>query len=394
MPADIAFNNKPNTTVERTYVSSFIEFEDVFQIFLGFKDPEVQYDIKSERRHFKELLCHPRHELCINIVTKPTTNNCKNAKYIVLRPDHFHLELSYQTLWCPVDDSNEVFNKELLKKLFKSMDTEWDRKILRVILSLSRTRKQIDELGMNSDSIIKEQAAVFEYFERQKDVEKEAEELVVKRLQNQQNALMEKLKKVKQQMNLKQDIYTPSQLQDLKDDREDYETRLENVESLLANDTNSARKFKGILTRTCNNLIKQRRLKLRSKGSGRKRLMDENDEKFLEHCIAAKATAHGRRQDSVLYLNNRVKKRDMVRIVNHNRIQRNLKPIRSETAVFNRSMPKNKRSKQAKNHIGMGLFCCKKPPKTEDCANLLTHFCRAHKRMLSENLVALKKYPC
>lgn len=181
-------------------------------------------------------------------------------------------------------------------------------------------------------------------------------------------------------MNLKQEIYTASQLQDLKDDTEDYETRLDNVESLLSHDTNSEKKFKGILTKTCHNLIKQRRLKRRSKGSGRKRLMDENDEKFLEHCIAAKATAHGRRQDSVLYLNHRVKKRDMVKIVNHNRIQRNLKPIRSETSVFNRSRPKNKRSKQAKNHIGMGLFCCKKPPKTEDSDNLLTHFCRAHKK--------------
>ena len=141
-------------TVERTYVSSFIEFEDAFQIFLGFKDPEVQYDIKSERRHFKELLCHPRHGLCIDVVTrpKPTTDNRKNVKYIVLRPDNFHLELFYQTLCGPVDDSNEVLNKELLRKLFKSMDTEWDRKILRVVLSLSRTRKQIDELGMSLDT--------------------------------------------------------------------------------------------------------------------------------------------------------------------------------------------------------------------------------------------------
>ena len=103
------------------------------------------------------------------------------------------------------------------------------------------------------------------------------------------------------------------------------------------------KKIKGSLKRNCNNLIKERRLKLRSKGSGRKRLMDENDEKFLEYCIATKATTHVRRQDSVLYLNHRVKKRDMMRIVNHNRIQRNLKPVRSETSVFNRSRPKNKR---------------------------------------------------
>ena len=166
--------------VERKYASSYIEFEDSFQIFLGFKDPEFQYDIKNERKHFKELLCHPRHGLCINIVTIPRAGNEKAVKYIVLRPENFHLELFYQTLCSSIDDGNELLSKELLRKLFKCVDTEWDQKVLRMVLSLTRTRKQIDELGMNSDSIVKERDAVFEYFERQKDTEKEAEEFVVK----------------------------------------------------------------------------------------------------------------------------------------------------------------------------------------------------------------------
>ena len=37
--------------------------------------------------------------------------------------------------------------------------------------------------------------------------------------------------------------------------------------------------------------------------------MDENDEIFLAKAIENKATAHGRRKDSVLYLNHRVKKK-------------------------------------------------------------------------------------
>ena len=74
------------TIVERKYASSYIEFEDAFQIFLGFKDPEFQYDIKNERKHFNELLCHPKHGLCINIVTIPRVGNEKAVKYIVLRP--------------------------------------------------------------------------------------------------------------------------------------------------------------------------------------------------------------------------------------------------------------------------------------------------------------------
>ena len=48
--------------------------------------------------------------------------------------------------------------------------------------------------------------------------------------------------------------------------------------------------------------------------------------------------------------------------------------------MYNRGRPKNKRSCQAKNHIGAGMFCCKKPPKAEDEGNELVHHQRAHKK--------------
>ena len=52
--------------------------------------------------------------------------------------------------------------------------------------------------------------------------------------------------------------------------------------------------------------------------------------------------------------------------------------IRSATTIYNRSRPKNIRALQAKRHIGKGLFCFKKPPKTEDSYNENTHHQRSH----------------
>ena len=63
---------------------------------------------------------------------------------------------------------------------------------------------------------------------------------------------------------------------------------------------------KRILNRCKKNII---RLKLRKLGSGRTSSMDLTDEQFLVESITEKATAHGRRHDSVMYLNHRVKKR-------------------------------------------------------------------------------------
>ena len=123
------------------------------------------------------------------------------------------------------------------------------------------------------------------------------------------------------------------------------------------------------MQRVQSKLINKRRIGKRRKGAGLHLSLDKIDETFLVQCINDKATAHGRRHDSVLYLNHRVKKKDFVKIVNFSRDKRKLPRIRSASTVYNRGRPKNKRSRQAKNHIGAGMFCCKKPPKAEDEGN-------------------------
>ena len=117
--------------------------------------------------------------------------------------------------------------------------------------------------------------------------------------------------------------------------------------------------------------------------------MDENDEIFLAKAIENKATAHGRRKDSVLYLNHRVKKKDLLKLVNYNREKRSLALLKSVTAVYNRSRPKNIRSAEARNHIGLGLFCCKKPPKAEDSIICLLIFVQCIKRISLESYVKM-----
>ena len=79
---------------------------------------------------------------------------------------------------------------------------------------------------------------------------------------------------------------------------------------------------KRMLNRCKKNTIRERRLKLRKLGSGRKSSMDLIDEQFLVESITEKATAHGRRHDSVIYLKHRVKKKDFLRIVNFSRKRR------------------------------------------------------------------------
>ena len=156
---------------------------------------------------------------------------------------------------------------------------------------------------------------------------------------------------------------------------------------LRANETNAllnkettrdANKFNRARKRVANQLLDENRVKRRKLGAGRPVAIDEEDEHFLAKCIAEKSTTHGRRHDTVMYLNHRVKKRHVLSLVNYNLLQRGKKVIRSATTVYNRSRPNNIRSNEAKRHRGKWLFCCKKPPKTEDDSVETTHHQRAH----------------
>ena len=59
--------------------------------------------------------------------------------------------------------------------------------------------------------------------------------------------------------------------------------------------------------------------------------------------------------------------------------------VRAVSTVLARGKPKRKDSIQAKRHRGQSLFCCKKPPKTEDNETELTHHQRAHVRNAIED---------
>ena len=125
---------------------------------------------RHEKKHFTELVLHLKYGLCVNIVKG------KQKEYLVLRPDNFNLEASYQH--CFTDEGrHEPLDKEFIKNVFSSMDTEWDKKILRVVLGLSRTRKEIDMLGINSDTVLKDRETIDNFFEKCEQLTGEAKKV-------------------------------------------------------------------------------------------------------------------------------------------------------------------------------------------------------------------------
>ena len=101
-----------------------------------------------------------------------------NKKFIVLRPDSFGIEVFLNVI-CPGDNDTEegsvekmVLDTEAVQGIMSTVDTEWDRKVARVILSANRTRSQISKLGIDVDKVKTETSKVhiciillFLYFE-------------------------------------------------------------------------------------------------------------------------------------------------------------------------------------------------------------------------------------
>ena len=93
---------------------------------------------RHTKKHFRELLPHPKYGLCVYFVKHLQT------EYILLRPDSCDYEGFCAELFSKGKDNEiELINKELVSSLISVTDTECDKKVLRVFLGLDRSRRHL-----------------------------------------------------------------------------------------------------------------------------------------------------------------------------------------------------------------------------------------------------------
>ena len=91
-----------------------------------------------------------------------------------------------------------------------------------------------------------------------------------------------------------------------------------------------------------------------------------------------------------MHTNRRVKSGDLLNITNFRLLLKGKKLIKSAMTAWNRSIRETNDRTKPKKNIGKGLFCAKKPPKTEDKHNVNTHYQRAHVRNVQRFLFSDK----
>jgi len=149
------------------------------------------------------------------------------------------------------------------------MDTEWDKRVVKVLLSLTRSKTEVDELGIDSDTTSQDQKYIFEFLEQMKDVEAEAKSNINKNIDKTEERLKSKINKLKFQLSQKSSLWKTYQIDDLKDKIDILEGDLEHTK-LIGKDETKTKTYESKIKRVKNSIIKERRLKLRKLGSGRK----------------------------------------------------------------------------------------------------------------------------
>ena len=365
-------------------IKSWLTFKEAFETFKGY-DPQYHAETSGQYddEYFQRALLHPQYGLCVIIATL-----VRGERLIILRSDdcdlHMLLDLLAKKLKPTQADIQLPLTAELLKTMLSSMDSEWDRKVARVLLGSNRSLSELHNLGMREGDISLWTEEVLNVCKEYENAMLAAEDIVALRLKEKLSKTDERIKNTEAKIKCKEGIWKPDMVDDLREQLEidiersqEYKALLEPVEEKKI--TNKLRQMR---KRQAEQLLESNRLKRRrcGKNVGRPSMLDSDDETFVSKAIEEKATYHGRRHNPIMYTNKRVKVKDLVKIANHRLKQKGKKQIRSATTVWHRSAPRNKRSIQAKRHKFKGLFCTKKPPKTEDKDNENTHHQRAHVR--------------
>ena len=130
---------------------SYMSFDDAFILYLGYSTEKTSASLhlKHEKKRFKELICHPDYGLCVYIVMD---------SYIVLKSDDVDIEEFIESLISVIKNKERTttrldINGNLIKAMLSSMDSKWDKNILRAVIALQRSRNELEQLDFNCHDI-------------------------------------------------------------------------------------------------------------------------------------------------------------------------------------------------------------------------------------------------
>ena len=364
-------------------LKSFLSMQDALELFCGYIPEFTPGPVNKEiNAQFRYLLLNKKVGLCVLIIN----NSICNTSYICLRPEVVNMVGIFEAFindhaskMKSVESERLLFNEQTVNSLLQTMDSEWDKTVAKGFLCANISRSNIARLGLQPDKITQLVDRLKYVGQEVNNTQLAANDIVDFSLNEKADGIKKQIDSMKKNLEQKRNFWPVEAIHQKENNIEDMEKQLQNLHKLLnpvsrEDHQRLKRKRKRVAVKLHeDNRIKRRRLT----NQGAPRLIDSEAEEFVACAVEDKGTCHGRRHNMTMYTNRRVKKQDFLNIANYHLGMKNKKMIKSATTIFNRGKAKHSRSRQALKHIGKNLFCCRKPPKAEDCDNENTHYQRA-----------------
>ena len=129
------------------YGKGYLPFDEAYHIYSSF------FVCDPDKQAFRDKLLEPVHGLNICIVTQP---GISGTSFIVLKGSSKMEEFLVDFIFALEEQGakSEILDLDYdtVNLLLKSIDTEYDKNVLRTILALSHTRPELYNLGINPAS--------------------------------------------------------------------------------------------------------------------------------------------------------------------------------------------------------------------------------------------------
>ena len=310
--------------------TGYLSLDAAYHIYCGY------FHDSPDKDHFRDTLLDPEVGLRVSLIIHPETSQ----SYVVLDPGYGLAKFFVEIL------SNNKPEEKLsrmnldpysVNTIINSMDTEYDRSCAKVLLSADHSKKDLYNFGLKPSTAGRLIKKVVEQSQECENAKAAAADMVQLRYSEKIKKCEQHKQFLKHRLSSKREIWSPRIIGNYEEKMEVLEERIQKLFNIKTRHNKyNERQLKQAIKRTADRLIEENRVKRRRLGQGAHRKLDDEDESFVARCIENETSAHGRRHDKVLYTHKRVKKVNLLGIVNYNHIQRGLPLIKSASTVYNR----------------------------------------------------------
>ena len=151
----------------KEYDQSFLPFDEALALFFLYKGQSPPFN-NTDKDAFQYALLHPKWGLCVYIVFVEILN----SRFIVLRLDGFCLGVFLTMASCisevpsVLTENRFKLSSENMKPIIQTVDTEWDSKVSRVLISAGKSRQEVSDLGIGADNINADIAKVHIHYQQ------------------------------------------------------------------------------------------------------------------------------------------------------------------------------------------------------------------------------------